>query len=665
MMYKAIICLFLSLYSIYSYGQELIITQKIDKDSISIKWLPNNFEQYQKIALEGAQIVRIAASKNSTYEQLDFSQGKKWTIAPAKERFDQLDSKNPKEEKQIALLETVYENNLPETLLDFSFASALSENVINPDFQFVLGNIFVDKSYSKKETYVYRITVDGFEACYVFIDPKTETSYPGIADVSLSLDKKKVAELIWNKKTYENLALGYDIEHSMDKEKDGAFLDTLPFIPFSSEQQIDRTQARYRHNPEPGHFHYYRIHGIDLFGHRSLLSERQKIYVPLLIDAWTEIDTLYASDETRIIKGSIHPNTDKPNIKEILLVRSSERDGLYSELKSLTYSDSVVRFSITENETGDHYYYKIALTNKDDSVFSAPRYLFTLDQKPPNPPTQLEGKIDSSGIVKLTWTAPEDDDIKGYRVYRANQIREEFIEITSQFVTEMIFTDTLALDNLSSEVYYCMSATDLNYNKSIMSDTILVLKPDTIAPIPCILKDVQIKDTVLKVIWINSDSEDIGNNFLLRKTGVNIDTVFQWTGTQTEFNDETIDAGNNYTYVIVTADKSKNIASSKEFTRFYEPGFRKPLTNFTADANMDEKSIVLSWDRPKDEVYSYQIFRTKEGGKLRQLKTISDAAVTSLKDKNVSINNKYIYSVKYINQDGIHSIPAKGSVIYQ
>ena len=665
MMYKVIICLFLSLYSIYSYGQELIITQKIDKDSISIKWLPNNFEQYQKIALEGAQIVRIAASKNSTYEQLDFSQGKKWTIAPAKERFDQLDSKNPKEEKQIALLETVYENNLPETLLDFSFASAISENVINPDFQFVLGNIFVDKSYSKKETYVYKISVNGFDANYVFIDPKSETSYPIIADASLSLDKKKVAELIWNKKTYENFALGYDIEHSMDKQKEGAFLDTLPFIPFSSEQQIDRTQARYRHNPEPGHFHYYRVHGIDLFGHRSLLSEWQKIYVPLLIDAWTEIDTLYSSDEKRVIEGSIHLNADKPNISEVLLVRSSQREGAYSEVKSIKYTDSIVRFNITENETGDHYYYKLALTNKDDSVFSVPRYLFTLDQKPPNPPTRLEGEIDSSGIVKLTWTAPEDKDIRGYRVYRANQIKEEFIEITSQFVTENTFIDTLALDNLSSEVFYCMSATDLNYNRSKMSDTILVLKPDTIAPIPCVLKDVQINDTLLKVIWINSDSEDIGNNFLLRKSKGTVDTVFQWNDKQSEFNDENIDAGSNYTYLIVTADKSKNETASEEFSRFYEPGFRKPLTNFTVNANMEEKSIVLSWDQPRDKVYSYQIFRAKEGGKLRQLKTISDAAVTVYRDKNVSINNKYIYSVKYINQDGIHSIPSRGSVIYQ
>ena len=179
------------------------------------------------------------------------------------------------------------------------------------------------------------------------------------------------------------------------------------------------------------------------------------------------------------------------------------------------------------------------------------------------------------------------------------------------------------------------------------------------------MKDVQINDTLLKVIWINSDSEDIGNNFLLRKSEQSIDTVFQWNDKQSEFIDESINPGKNYTYFIVSADKSENEATSKEFSRFYEPGFRKPLTNFTADANMEEKSIVLSWERPRDRVFSYQISRAKEGGKLRYLKTLSDAEVTTFSDKNVSINNKYLYSVKYINQDGIHSITAKGSVIYQ
>jgi hypothetical protein len=117
--------------------------------------------------------------------------------------------------------------------------------------------------------------------------------------------------------------------------------------------------------------------------------------------------------------------------------------------------------------------------------------------------------------------------------------------------------------------------------------------------------------------------------------------------------------------MIISLDKSENSSPSGLFTRFYEPGYRNPLTSFQVNANTKEKIVVLSWDKPKDQVYSYQIFRAKENGKLSHLKTITNGSITSLEDKNVRINNKYIYSVKYINQDGIHSIPAKDSVIYQ
>ena len=86
----------------------------------------------------------------------------------------------------------------------------------------------------------------------------------------------------------------------------------------------------------------------------------------------------------------------------------------------------------------DHYYYKLALINKDDSVYSVPRYLFTLDQKPPSH-KNLEEKIDSLGVVTLKWSSPEENDIKGYRVFRANQKREEFIEITSQFIENLSY----------------------------------------------------------------------------------------------------------------------------------------------------------------------------------------------------------------------------------
>jgi len=661
---RIIILLLLVICRLDVTAQELITTQKITKDSISIKWLPLNFDQYKMIALNGAKVSRLVSSKKESYFNLNFGNAKTWVITPTKDRFDKLNDDIPNQQKQKALIESVYTNNLEQELIDFAFSSALSENVVNPNFQFVLGNILVDKTFNKKETYVYKIEVKGFEDTYVFINPKVLTSYPSIENVSLTLDKKKTAELIWNKKDYEILSFGYDIEHSMDQEKEGNYLDTLPFIPFSTEQQIDQNQARYRHSPEPGHFHFYRINGIDLFGHHALLSEWKKIYVPLLVNAWVEIDTLYAIKNERIIEGSIHITSKNPSIKNVLLMRSTDKEGNYQTIQNIAYQDSLVRFSVTENETGDHYYYKLALSNKDDSVFSVQRYLFTLDQKPPNPPAELKGRIDSSGIVTLQWEAPEDKDIKGYRVFRANQKSEEFIEITSQFVTKTNFIDTLALDNLTSEVFYCMRATDLNYNQSTMSDTILILKPDTIPPIPCVLVDVLAQDSLLKISWVNSDSKDLENNFLVRMNNESTDTLFNWKNTASSYEDYDILPGTNYVYTIVSIDKSANSASSRVFARFYEPGYRNPLMNFKAISDKENKLVNLSWEKPKDKIYSYQIFRSKEGEKLRQLKTITDSSIISFTDKNVRINNKYNYSIKYVNQDGIHSIPAKAVVVY-
>ena len=197
---------------------------------------------------------------------------------------------------------------------------------------------------------------------------------------------------------------------------------------------------------------------------------------------------MYAKKENRVILGSIHSSLKNANINQIQLLRSKTRDGKYTSVESRDFADTTLKFNFTEPITGDHFYYKLALINKDDTVFSSPKYLFTLDQNPPAPPTKLAGICDSNGIVKLTWKKPFDKDILGYRVFPvANSTNEEFIEKTTSLSSSPNFVDSLRLDNLTSEVFYTVISVDLNYNQSFKSDTILILKPDTIAPIPCVI----------------------------------------------------------------------------------------------------------------------------------------------------------------------------------
>ena len=78
----------------------------------------------------------------------------------------------------------------------------------------------------------------------------------------------------------------------------------------------------------------------------------------------------------------------------------------------------------------------------------------------------------------------------------------------------------------------------------------------------------------------------------------------------------------------------------------------------------ENKQVVLSWEAPKEAVYSYKIMRAKDDGKLTYIKSISDPYTLTYVDKNVKAGRKYIYSINYMTEQGIQSIPAKHEVIY-
>jgi hypothetical protein len=69
----------------------------------------------------------------------------------------------------------------------------------------------------------------------------------------------------------------------------------------------------------------------------------------------------------------------------------------------------------------------------------------TLKMHPFDPPDNLGLEPQSGGIIKLTWDPP-DSSVLGYNVYRSENIREGFVRVNPDLVTDTTYVDTSPVD---------------------------------------------------------------------------------------------------------------------------------------------------------------------------------------------------------------------------
>jgi hypothetical protein len=632
------------------------IVSEVNNNEIRLKWFPTNFQDMKALINEGAEITRVEGNieSNSTL----FESGIKTKIEPTKIRFTALSKTDSSYSKIEALLQPFYETKqLSNEVKEFAFVMLTLDNSITSKLGEIIGSEFRDKNFEKNKNYTYRIRIKGVKDQFVTIVSQN-TEYSKLELKPLLLDQKKAVELNWNAQKTLNEGFGFYIER-----KDGPTIKSLfetPYVRAVSKDVVKNAPDFYRDETfEEGKSYEYRLVGLNYFGEKKLFSEWVKIQIPTFIHGAMYIDTTYTSEKNRIISGIFDPDSAKVNsVLMYQLYRSEKNQGKYELIQEKKAEGNAIEFKVFEPLTGDRYYYKIAaIRPSEDSIFSNSAYVFTLDQEAPSAPTSLKAIIDSNGIVKLSWIAPPDKDIQGYRIFRANEKREEFIEKTSNLVNGLNFSDTLRLDNLTSECFYFVQATDFNFNTSIHSDTVMVIKPDTIAPIPCIFKTIEIVNNAIQVKWINSNSSDFKNSALIRKTASKVDTLLVWVNPKVSvFVDSNATPGFSYQYKIITFDKSKNKSVSDDRELFFETGYRNPMKGFNCVKT--DKTIELTWDKPNFEIYNYSIYRKDNKGNFSLLKTVTSEKL-NYSDKNLSIGNEYSYYVQFITKDGIRSLPSK------
>ena len=346
---------------------------------------------------------------------------------------------------------------------------------------------------------------------------------------------------------------------------------------------------------------------------------------------------------------------------ELHLLCSATPDGEFQQVfeKALDTSTDVFSFQLEESMKTARYFQLMANDTVGNTSLSGIRYAHLADSIPPVSPVGLEGSIDSTGIVTLNWDANTEKDLKGYRVFYANNPNQEFIQLTSHPIQDIQFKDTIALNTLTRKVYYRVQALDHRFNASPFTPMLELERPDTLAPVSPVFESVVIEDQIVLLNWQASSSEDVLEQIITRRAPDSSEKVFRLPANQFSLADTTAQRGQLYSYQIQVVDEHGNYSQipTSVFARPLNTKGQIPIQNLKVVLNTKDGKVQLTWDYSGDDPLRFLLYKGKEKKSLKSFRSISGAE-RSFKD-TVAKGTTVYYAIKVIGQNGHKSMLSK------
>ncbi len=522
------------------------------------------------------------------------------------------------------------------------------------------GLFFIDSLINRNTLYKYKIELytspkTTQELISVDVDPSILSTNKKINDLS-SKSKNGISTLKWKAVSYNSDYSGYNIERSEDSIKFKR-LNKTPVILLTSQFEKNKAFIEYKDTMQKTNKkYYYRVKGINFFGEESEPSNVVTNYNYPIINSNPLIDSLTVIQNKQIkIVWRMENKTETNYIKNYLLKRSEKDNGNYT-----TIFESTKALKFLDLEPLQTNFYKVAaITFNGDTLLSYSRMALIIDTIAPLSPKNLTASVDKKGNVLLKWNRSKEGDLQGYKLFKANDRREEFVQINNKFIKDTFYNEKLNLNTLSRKIYYSISAVDDNYNCSTNSLPIEVKRTDTIPPQAPILRTITSELSGVKLNFILSNSEDLSYHKIYRREGNNMDylemRILKLNDSLSNFTDTTAQYGETYTYLIKAFDEDNNQASSKKLTTLYETGYRKKLTDVNYLVDRTKKNIILFWSYTEKEVEKYILYRAKENEALSIIKTV-DGNTLQYTDNYLNIGNLYEYRIKAVLYNGTESV---------
>ncbi len=627
-------------------------------DKISFRWVPKNRTTFQNGISNGYRLIRKTMVRNG--KVLPVAERKTIIIGDTlikpytKERFADFINK---EERASLLFDLIYEPSAPvltpQAILaakrqqELMFGLSLFTCDLSPDIAKSAGLYAEDINIQANERYLYSlISYPNQDTLSMFIVTQDTSKLPKPNEFNIEFGDKKVL-LTWNTLLDKGLFSGYSIEKSIDNKtwtkvnKDLIVSSNTT----NSESTLSSFQDSLKDNTTT---YYYRLSGVSPFGVVSppsdvLQGKGIETFTPFVV-----IDSIVLSKKMEAI---LYWHTNEPlqskQVKGFMIEFSEYIDSTFKPvhpgllgIKKMQHTDKTVTMS---------GFFRITTVGQvqDQHNISVPFYFHYPDDIPPTIPTALSAKVDTLGVVTLTWAKNKDRDILGYRLYASHRKEGTYADITTNNIRDTMFTDTLSLDNLSGKMYYKILAIDKNFNYSAHSSAVEVIKPDTIPPTAPQMQVRQVKNKT-DLLFTPSYSTDIKSYTLSRLQSDSTVVIKEWekeTFPQNYNLTSLPDTLSEITLQLYAQDfnKNKSTVSQVVVKRPTNNAPKSKEVQFSISSDVGHNK--LTWER-QNNINGYKLYR-KAGNNPLELYQMLDKTQTEFTDNQISTTEATTYKLFY------------------
>ncbi len=422
-------------------------------------------------------------------------------------------------------------------------------------------------------------------------------------------------------------------------------------------------------------------------------------FLPPVIDAKIDkITNVYVND-TLVGKDTTYIETRDAltiPVSQYIVKKSNTYNGTYTNVTTVGGTiDSVIVTQVKRST-----YFKVVVVSPTyGTIESTPILVQPKDDTPPQKPITVNGVVNKDNIKKLqlakiTWKRnekayPDDADIAGYRVFRANRLTDKgVIEEPSQ-ITDSIhvwkpnsdsltvsFVDTLEANALSlnPKIYYIVQAFDKRYNHSIFSDSIVISNPNKAKPSQPLFKSFQVTKEGINLTWIRSNDNTtptkhilvrLEEPFELQSMISPLDNKFFNTNADTTYLDKKVSGETTYAYYVCAIEDADTVLSNPLIIDVPGSVIDQVVNlTFSLGASRINNQVELKWAiNSTKTVSNYEIYKGVGNNQVTSWK-VMDGYELATNDFDPIANNLYRYSIRAWFTDGTSSPWQNAQIVF-